>query len=239
METVKCPKCGKDVAKNAEKCPNCGKKMKKGAIWFWLLLGVIVIAALIYLLGFKNKPAETVTPAPMPAQTAPEQPAPEPAPAAPTETPEPADMSKPAAKPADTVPTQTGASDADVEAAMKAARDANAASQAPAATAEAIKIREQRVAYGIKTTAEGINAEFNGGRADANTKYSTKDIIITGTVVDVKDKVITLDAGGKAKVTVGMLAPDSSVKSGDKVTILCNFNTYTGTVDLKNGEILR
>lgn len=63
MESIKCPKCGKEVSRKAINCPNCGYPFKiqkleianKNLIFKIVgAAGVIIIAAIIYFVCFSN-----------------------------------------------------------------------------------------------------------------------------------------------------------------------------------------
>lgn len=43
----KCKSCGKEIASNAKICPGCGAKNKKPfykAIWFWVIVVIVIFA---------------------------------------------------------------------------------------------------------------------------------------------------------------------------------------------------
>ena len=56
-EVVACPECGEDVYEDAEQCPECGAyivhspdRIWQGRPWWWILLGALGIAAVIFAL---------------------------------------------------------------------------------------------------------------------------------------------------------------------------------------------
>lgn len=52
-----CKACNAEIASSAKICPNCGAKVKKPfykKVWFWLIIAVVVIVALVSLGGGKE-----------------------------------------------------------------------------------------------------------------------------------------------------------------------------------------
>lgn len=54
---VKCKSCGADIASSAKHCPSCGAKNKKPIykrVWFWILMVVLLIAAIDFAVSKIN-----------------------------------------------------------------------------------------------------------------------------------------------------------------------------------------
>ena len=56
LETVACPKCGRQVYEEAEQCPHCGEyithdtRVWSGKPWWWIVLALAGIAAALWAL---------------------------------------------------------------------------------------------------------------------------------------------------------------------------------------------